>query len=245
MSRKESLSVRQSILNKGDYKREEQILKFSPIEIIDSVINATNEYCCDIVDALELGLQKQFPKNDQYITNSCDEFLDKFEPNLEKMFNKFEKYALKNSFSVPIYINSLEENEKENDQTDSYRDKDIELELEETIEEEKLLDSDLYQLQKKILKEKYHISLLKEKLGQYPEKLDDIPTVTDSNGLLEITSCSKLVQTLTKNKNSIHKIIKNTNLDPSTASFVNPENEYLKEKQNIDMETIDKLTNNI
>ena len=50
-------------IDAGAYDREEDILGFSPVTLIDDVINAVHDYACDIVDDLEEELAEAYPED--------------------------------------------------------------------------------------------------------------------------------------------------------------------------------------
>ena len=64
MSRNKRKSAGRRSLNNidsGAYVREEEILGFSPVVLIDDVINAVHDYACDIVDDIQEDLAVNYP----------------------------------------------------------------------------------------------------------------------------------------------------------------------------------------
>ena len=97
-----SIGRRSSSISGDSQERERAHLGFAPVSFIDNIINATNDYCCDGIDAIEEELSQALPSVDAAaITHACDQLQALLQGPIDKNFDKFELFALGNSFKVP------------------------------------------------------------------------------------------------------------------------------------------------
>eukprot|EP00730_Choanoeca_flexa_P013470 TRINITY_DN5356_c0_g3_i1.p1 TRINITY_DN5356_c0_g3~~TRINITY_DN5356_c0_g3_i1.p1 ORF type:complete len:244 (+),score=57.84 TRINITY_DN5356_c0_g3_i1:25-732(+) len=94
--------------SKALYQRETQYLGFHPINIVDLVINAINDYVVEGAQSARKYLLEQedspFKDDDAAVTETISVILSFIQDAVDKYFDKFELYCFRNVFAVPAGV---------------------------------------------------------------------------------------------------------------------------------------------
>ncbi|KAJ6232156.1 protein mis12 [Anaeramoeba flamelloides] len=86
----------------------ESFFGWKPEEFVDDIANATSDFLCDGVDAIESCLISDVGLSEKKeIKKGCDSFLTHMQKTIDKNFDRFELYILRNIFTVPTNYEEL------------------------------------------------------------------------------------------------------------------------------------------
>ncbi|KAL6044621.1 hypothetical protein QOT17_023249 [Balamuthia mandrillaris] len=144
------------------YAREIEFFGYSPLEVVDDILNAVNTYTGDVLDALERGLLSVLgPSHELTISQAFEKVLPIFTQSCDKNFDRWELYVLRNIFVVPP---------QQQQQTQQLQHQGVPLPEEvmavlegpQPTQTEQQLDAELEELQKRILQTHAMNQLLKK-----------------------------------------------------------------------------------
>ncbi|KAJ6254946.1 protein mis12 [Anaeramoeba flamelloides] len=79
----------------------ESFFNWKPEEFVDDIANATSDFLCDGVDAIENCLISDIGLNNKEAKKGCDSFLTHMQTIVDKNFDRFELYINRNIFALP------------------------------------------------------------------------------------------------------------------------------------------------
>lgn len=156
-----------------EHEYETQFFGFTPESFVDGVYNAVNDYVVDCFQELE-NLLKSEPLLSSAVTEEqlqaeSDKMANNFYRSIDVAFDRFEVYVKNNIFKIPANILLPEDKVHWNHQY--------------TEEDEKRVDKELEELEKKIKAAKYVNSALKQEikdLDNAQEQLDNFEKHIDT-----------------------------------------------------------------
>ncbi|XP_078379450.1 protein MIS12 homolog [Oculina patagonica] len=146
-------------INPTEHEYETQFFGFTPESFVDGVYNAVNDYVVDCFQELENLLKSE----------ESDKMANNFYRSIDVAFDRFEVYVKNNIFKIPANI-LLPEDKVHHDH--QY-----------TVEDEKEIDKELEELERKIKAAKYVNSALKQEvkdLDNAQEQLDNFEKQIDA-----------------------------------------------------------------
>lgn len=157
----------------SEHEYETQFFGFTPESFVDGVYNAVNDYVVDCFQELE-NLFKSEPSLSSAVTEAqlhaeSDKMAKNFYQSIDVAFDRFEVYVKNNIFKIPASVLLPEDKVHCNKQF--------------TEEDEKLLDKELEELERKIKAAKYVNSALKQEikdLDNAQEQLDNFEKHIDT-----------------------------------------------------------------
>jgi len=137
-----------------EYEYETQFFGFTPESFVDGVYNAVNDYVVDCFQELE-NILKSEPLLSSAVTEEqlqaeSDKMANNFYRSIDVAFDRFEVYVKNNIFKIPANVLLPEDKVHCNHQY--------------TVEDEKQIDKELEELEKKIKAAKYVNSALKQEI---------------------------------------------------------------------------------
>ncbi|CAH3026990.1 unnamed protein product [Porites evermanni] len=166
-----------------EYEYEIQFFGFTPDSFVNGVYNAVNDYVVDCFQELE-NLVKSEPSlsgnvNQEQLHEESDKMANNFYKSIDEAFDRFEIYVKKNILKIPPHV-LLPEDKVHHDKL--Y-----------TVEDEKKVDKEIEELERKIKAAKYVNTALKQEvkdLDNAQEQLDNFGKQMDviqkaSEGLKE------------------------------------------------------------
>ncbi|XP_058951376.1 protein MIS12 homolog [Pocillopora verrucosa] len=156
-----------------EYDYETQFFGFTPESFVDGVYNAVNDYVGDCIQELE-NVIKSEPSvscdvSEETLHRESEKMIKGFYKSIDAAFDRFEVYVKNNIFKIPANILLPEDKVHHKHQC--------------TVEDEKQIDEELKELERKIKAAKYVNAALRQEvkdLDSAQEQLDNFENHIDA-----------------------------------------------------------------
>ncbi|KAJ3434233.1 protein mis12 [Anaeramoeba flamelloides] len=240
----------------------ESFFGWKPEEFVDDIANATSDFLCDGVDAIENCLISDVGLGDKKeIKKGCDSFLTYMQKTVDKNFDRFELYILRNIFTMPTNYEELVKfdpkinqpnKKKKKKKLNSFNYKNIESSSDEfdRTPNSKEMNSKIYQLDQDIQKLQEEIQsqtlknrgLLRKKnqlitgIGNfnqgYKQNISKLQSVQSSFNIGSITELTNQISTNYKQFQEIDQAINKMKMDETKEKKNIPKNYHTKFLEN-------------
>lgn len=178
-----------------EYEYEIQFFGFTPDSFVNGVYNAVNDYVVDCFQELE-NLIKSEPSlssnvNQEQLHAESDKMANNFYRSIDEAFDRFEIYVKKNILKIPPHV-LLPEDKVHSDDLH-------------TVEDDKKIDKEIEELERKIKAAKYVNTALKQEIKDLDNAQEQLDNFGKQIDIIQ-KSCKGLKENIAFTHNEAKKV---------------------------------------